>query len=219
MPSNSLKAPFADENAIGENPDAIANLLHLPEQMRRKQHGDAAAFQIENQVANFARAGRIDPGSRFIQNEQGRFLDERLGKTDALEHSLGISAEPPLPGIGQADELEHFSDAISKAGAAQPAKFAVETQRLFAGEKFVEVGTLRQKSDRFAAGDLIAVPPEYLRAPACRRDEPENDFQRGALSGTVGPEQSIDLAGTDLEIQIPHRHDRAALKGDREKFS
>ena len=97
---------------MGENPDAIANLLHLPEQMRGKQNRDSAAFQLKDQVANVPRAGRIDARSWFVQHEQGRFLDERLGEADPLQHSLGISAEPPLPRIAQADQLEQFIHAI-----------------------------------------------------------------------------------------------------------
>ena len=40
--SSSSQRAFPHEHALRENADAIANFLHLREQMRREQNGDAA---------------------------------------------------------------------------------------------------------------------------------------------------------------------------------
>ena len=103
-----LHAPFPNENAMREDADPIANFLHLREEMGRKKNGDAAPFQIENQVANFARAGGIDARGRLVEHDQFGFLDERLREPDALQHSLGIAAEPAIARILQANEIEQF---------------------------------------------------------------------------------------------------------------
>ncbi len=65
-------------------------------------------FRVENQVANFARAGGIDARGRLVEHDQVRFLDERLRESDALEHALGITAQPPIARVLQADEIEQF---------------------------------------------------------------------------------------------------------------
>ena len=92
---------FADQRAAMQDADAVADLLHLLEQMRAKQHGDPALFEIENQIANLARARRIDARRRLVEHEQARLLDHRLRQADALEHALRVTAEPPIRGILQ----------------------------------------------------------------------------------------------------------------------
>src|SRR5437763_15510747 len=60
---------FADQNTVRENPDAIANFLHLSEQMRREQDGDPTAFQRQNQIANLSRACGIDACRRLVEHK------------------------------------------------------------------------------------------------------------------------------------------------------
>ena len=103
-----VEPPFAHERTLVQNADAIADLLHLPEQMRAEQDGDAALFEIENQIANLARAGRIDAGGRFIEHQQPRLLHERLREPDALEHSFRIAADAPVRRVFEPDELQQF---------------------------------------------------------------------------------------------------------------
>jgi len=54
-----VQRAFADEDSIRENADAIANLLHLSEEMRRKEDGGAAPLEIENKISDIPSAGRI----------------------------------------------------------------------------------------------------------------------------------------------------------------
>ena len=51
-----LEAAFAHEHAVGENADAIADLLRLREKVRREQDRYSTPLKIDNQIANFARA-------------------------------------------------------------------------------------------------------------------------------------------------------------------
>ena len=53
-------------------------------------------FEIENEIADFPRPGRIDAGGRFVQDDELRLLDERLRETDALQHSLGVTAQTAI---------------------------------------------------------------------------------------------------------------------------
>src|ERR1051326_1266949 len=69
-----VERSFADQNTIRENPDAIANFLHLSEQMRREQDGDPATFQRQNQVADLACAGGIDACRRLVEHKEFWFL-------------------------------------------------------------------------------------------------------------------------------------------------
>src|SRR5438045_2390009 len=110
--------------------------------MRGEENGDAALFKIDNDVANVARAGGIDSGGRLVEHDQLRLVNQRLSKADSLQHSFRVSAQSLIARIRQADELEQVADAIFQLPAVQPAKLAEESQRFFAGEKFVEVRVL-----------------------------------------------------------------------------
>ncbi len=178
---------FADEDPVGQNAHAIANLLDLPEQMRRKEHRYAASLEIENEIADFPRAGRIDSGGRFVQDDELRLLDERLREADALQHSLGVTAQPAIPRTRQANQIEQFFDATPQARAAQSAKFPIEAERLAAGEIFVEVRTLRQETDGFAALDQIAVPAENLVLPRVGETRPRMILSVVLLPDPFGP--------------------------------
>ena len=182
-----LHAAFADEDAMRENADAIANFLHLREEMGGKQDGDAAPFQIENQIANLARAGRIDARGRLVEHDKPGFLDERLRESDPLQHALGITAEPPIARILQANEREQFVRARFQLLPAQTAEFSVKTERLFAGQIFVEIGILRQKTDCFAAPHFAAVAAEDFARARRGATRPRIIFKVVLLPDPLGP--------------------------------
>ena len=125
-----VEPAFTHERALVQDADAVADFLHLAEQMRAEQHGDAALFEIEDEVANLARAGGIDAGGRLIEHEQPRLLDHRLREADALEHPFRVAAEAPVRGIFQPDQLQQFLRALAQLRAAQAAQLAEEMQRL-----------------------------------------------------------------------------------------
>ena len=90
--------------------------------------------------------------------------------------------------------------------------------RFSARQILVKVRALGQKTDRLATFDQIAVSPEDF-GPATRgRDETEDDFQRGAFAGAIWPEQPVDLAGRNLQVQVPQGDDRSPLKWNRKNF-
>src|SRR5438309_1075271 len=98
--------------------------------MRAEQHGDTALFEIENEIANLARARGIDPGRRLIEHEQPRLLDHRLRKADALEHAFRVSADAAVRRVFEADEAQQFLRALPQLRAAQAAEFSVKVQGL-----------------------------------------------------------------------------------------
>ena len=67
-------------------------------------------LEVEDEVADFARAGGIDAGGGFVEHEQARVVDEGLGQADALEHALGISCQAAVGGFFQSDHVEQFLD-------------------------------------------------------------------------------------------------------------
>src|SRR4029077_21100062 len=159
--------------------------------MRRQEDGDAALFKIDNQIANVARAGGIDAGSRLIKHDQLRLVDQRLSETNPLQHSFRVSAQSLVARIREADELEQIADAAFQPGTVHPAKFAKKSERLFAGEKFIEIRVLRQEANGCAAFHERTVASKDFCSSARRRSETKNNFQRRAFARAIRSEQSV----------------------------
>jgi len=183
--------------------------------MRAEQDRDAPRFEIQDQVADFARTGGIHPGCRLIQHKQPRLLHQRLRQTYALQHPFRVAAQPPVAGVLQAHQFQQFSRAIPELRAAQTADFSVEHEGLEAGEIFVKIGILGQKPHVLATVHHRAVAAENLRSPGSRRHEAQHNFHRGALSRAIRAQQSVHLARLHIQGKIFYRKHPFTPEGDR----
>ena len=176
-------------------------------------------FEIEDQVADLARARGIDPGGRFIEHQQPGFLDERLREADALEHALRVAAEAAVARVFEPDQLQEFPGAVAQLGAAEPADFAVEEERFLAGEDIC-----RNKGSPAGSRRPRGSPPSGCRArkspcvPVVGEHQAEHDLHGGAFAGAVRAEQAVNLAGLDVEREVPDGDHALPLEGDRDRL-
>jgi hypothetical protein len=129
-------------------------------------------------------------------------LDQRLPKTDALKHSFGIAAKPSVPGVAEANKFQEFFNPVAEVAPLQTTDLPVELQSFRPGEKFMEAGAFRKKSDVLAAFHPRTVTPENLCRTRRRGNQTKHDLHGRAFPGTVGTEKSVDLPGFYLEAQI-----------------
>ena len=81
--------PLRDQRNVGGGGFDVGN------DVRRKNH-DALAGKIREQIAKAHALFGIEPGRRFIDDQQLRIVEQRLRDSDALLHSAGEAAERPL---------------------------------------------------------------------------------------------------------------------------
>src|SRR5438093_2551345 len=129
-----------------------------------------------------------------------------------------MGAESAITGPIETDEAGHFVGAIFYRGSSQPAKPPEKMQRFFAGKKFLEVRVLRKKADGLAALYKPAITSKNFRAAARWRYQAENNFQRGAFTGAIRPQQPVHLARVDPKVQVLHRDDRLSMKRNGKNF-
>jgi len=55
--------------------------------------------------SGFRGSGRVDAGRWFVQNEEPWILDESLSEADALKHSFGKTAQPPVGCVFESDDF------------------------------------------------------------------------------------------------------------------
>src|SRR4029077_5383813 len=112
-----------------------------------------------------------------------------------------------------------FVYAALQCCACHSAKASKKEQRFRAGEIFVEIRVLREKTNCFAAFDEATVSSKNFGVAACRRHQAENNLQCGALAGAVRPEQSVHFARFDAEVEVLYRDNPASgMERNRKNF-
>ena len=69
-----------------------------------EQHGGAALARRDDQVAHLTAADRVEVGRRFVEHEQLRLVQERLGERQSLEHPFGELTRLPAATDCSSDE-------------------------------------------------------------------------------------------------------------------
>ena len=158
--------------------------------------------------AHVPHAGRIEAGRRLVEQQQARRAQQRPGDAEALAHAVRVAADLVLRAVGEVDGVEHLADAAFGAFAverrhelevAAPAEVRVEARRLDEARDAVEgAGALEQR-----------IAAEQPRRALVGPDKPEQHPQRRGLSGPVGAEVAVDVAGPDGEVDMVDGRDLA----------
>ena len=109
--------------AAGHDGDVVGQLFQLVQLVAGDQQTLALLGQLAEQGDELGPADRVDAAERFVEHQQLRVVQQRLGQLDALPHALGVAAQPPVGPAGHADQFQRrlgppprFAAAI----AAQP---------------------------------------------------------------------------------------------------
>jgi hypothetical protein len=205
-----LHVAFEDHLPVVEDADAVADVLHLVEEVGTEKDGLAHAAELEDEVPDLDRADGVHASRGLIEEKEAGVVHEGLGEADALEHALGVAGEAAMAMGLQAHEGEEFGDLLLEATAAHAAESPEETDGLLAREIAVKVGVLRQIADANAGGGALDAHPEDVGFALGGLVEPEDELERGAFSGAVGPEQAVDFVLAHGEVKAIESHDPAA---------
>ena len=101
-PSSSGERAGRGDPTLVEDDDAVADPLHLADQVRVEQDGDPAGPQGEQQVADVGTAKRIESARRLVEDDELRAGDQRDCQSETLLHALGEPAHAIPSAIGEA---------------------------------------------------------------------------------------------------------------------
>ena len=177
--------------------------------LQRRPAGGHVVAQVPDQAAELAGRHRVHPGGRFVQDEDLRVADQPSGQVQPLLHAARPGLHPLVRPVGQA----HPGQQPGRPGPA-PAGVAPGTAPpSSAGSAGPSGGcrvlARRRRPDRSAAGPTGHAGPR--RAQGCgpargRQQHRREDLTQRGLTGTVGAEQAVHLAGGDLQIEAVQRH-------------
>src|SRR5256885_9271448 len=83
------QSAFGDEASGGDHPDPVGHSFGDFKNMRGHDHGAAGANAIAEQSLDVARRDRVEPGERFVQDDQARLMYQGSRQRDLLAHAFG----------------------------------------------------------------------------------------------------------------------------------
>src|SRR5262249_31885594 len=132
-------------------------------------------------------AERVQTGSRLVEDDELRIVDERLGQTDALAHTLGILLEDALAIRFEANHLDQRLGLFLPDRWTDVEKPTVKVERFFSIEETIEVRFLGQVADLLILRNRRGGLAENERVALGREEETEQKLDRRSLSRAVGP--------------------------------
>src|SRR3954454_4472419 len=200
---------LGDQPAHVHHPEVGAHLVDLAQQVARDQDRGAVAGQRPDQLTDLARALGVEPVGGLVEHQQVLRRQQRRGDREALPHPERVRAVP-LPGRReQPHPVEGGVDARAGRARIGGAVGGVEAHQV---RPPGQVGVERRALDQRAHGrqPLGGVPghrgPEERDLPGGGGDQPEQHPDRGGLPRPVRPEEPVDRAGRDHEVDlVDHR--------------
>jgi hypothetical protein len=168
-------------------------------------------------VPQRAAALRVQAGGRLVEEEDRRAVHERERQVEPALHAARVAADLAVGRVGEADALEQLGAAAAPLGLGQPVEPALQLHVLAAGEEVVERGVLQRRADVPAHVGAMArhVEAGHGRAPRGRRQEGGEHVDGRRLARSVGPQEAVDLARGDLEVDAVDGADVAFERPDQ----
>ena len=172
--------------------------------MGREDDRGSLFLEAQDLLADQLRIDRIEAGERFVQDHQGRFMDDRRDELDLLGHTLGEFLDLLVPPVFNSEFMKPF----------------LELRRRLAGRHSLELGEVKAllphlhfpvQSPFFGkVPDLGNVlignrPPVEEDDTASRNRYPVDDPDQGRLACPVRPQQAENLSFRDFKRDVVQR--------------
>src|SRR5262245_7594527 len=103
-----------DELSGVDGDEEVADALDLAEEVARDDDGDPERrARPPDEGEHLVPPGRVQSVRRFVEEQELRVVDERLGELDPLLHAGRIAADRSIALLEQADVAEHFGGALA----------------------------------------------------------------------------------------------------------
>ena len=148
----SAVARLADEAAVVEDRDAVADALDVVEDVGRVEDR-RLALQRRHEVEDLAPTDRVEGADRLVEQQDARAGDERLGDAEPLAHAARVGPGSAIRGVGEADARDDAVDPgrdrrSTRSGESE----ATNATRLAAGHPVVEARLLGEEADLAPVG-------------------------------------------------------------------
>src|SRR5205814_951801 len=144
----------------------------------------------------------------LVEEQELRVAQERRGHAEPLAHALRVATDAIVGALVEIDERQQLVDSIAATVAVESRE---ELEVLAAAEVGVEVRRLDEAGNAVERGRqvVLGVAPEEPRLALVLVDQAEQDPERRRLAGSVRPEEAVDVAPFDGQVDVVDSGDRA----------
>src|SRR5947207_3239717 len=151
--------------------DAVADHLDFSKKMRADKNRLTIVAGTQQQLSYSDTYQRIKGRGRFIEDEQFRIVNQRLGQPYTLQHAAREFAQVAIGSLFQVEELKHFAHALTQDRIAHTIECTIgsnDTTR----SNMIEGKVFRQKSYAAACGSVAEVLAQHASSTSGRTNEP-----------------------------------------------
>ena len=198
-----------------DDDEPVADLLDLPQQVGRHQHGDPELPpRAPHQVQHLVATGGIEAVRGLVQEDQARVVHERLRELHALLHARRVAADLAVALFEQAHVAQRLRRALAGGGAGQSAHLRQVRHELRRREIGWQAVVLRHIADQLPdlAPLRLYVHAQHAGAAARCRQQAQENFDQRALARPVCPHQP-DHARLDVDVERVQRRHPGVLLG------
>ena len=191
------------QGAPPEHDHIIGQALDLRHVVRGQEDGRSRALLVTLQIAaNPVRRIGIERGSRLIQQQHVRLVDQRLCQSQPGLLTGGQGAGGPMHQLAKIEfackDLQAFTD------ASQAVEMSVDDEVLPDGQSMRQVDIGRGKIQARQDGRPLVrhVPPKHHDAAFTRRNQTQNHTHGRRFAGALAPQQCRHGARLDGKAQM-----------------
>ncbi len=201
---------LGDDLAVIDDPDAIGQHVRLLEVLRGQEDRDAFfPGKASDLLPERGAALWVEARGRLVEEENRRIVDQRQREIEAALHAAGVRSDLAVGGVREPDAVEQRLLKAPASVTLDAVQRRLQPEVLAARQERVERRLLECRADRRAnlrpvAHDVVA---GHGRAAGRGGRRVVSMCTVVDLPGAVRPQEAVDLAGLDAEIDPVDRPD------------
>ncbi len=94
--------PLGHDLAV-EYDNPVSETFHLLEVLAREQNRCTSCGQFLDHIPDLESSGRVEAGRRFVEEQQGRFRDQRCAEVETAAHATRVGGDAAISGAGEVE--------------------------------------------------------------------------------------------------------------------
>ena len=124
-PLQLVDGPLGRHARLVQHDDVVAGELDIRQQVRRQDQVHALVVgEVADELEHLLAALRVHAVGRLVEEQQIRVVHQGLGQLDALLHARRVGLDVAVPGLAEADVVEHLVGALHRVHRRQARELA-----------------------------------------------------------------------------------------------
>ena len=209
--------PGLDDGAAADEGDALADLLHVGQDVGGHKDGGSPVAHLSDDGEEFLAHQGVERFGGLVHNEEVGVVAHRVDEAEFLGHAGRVALDAAAEGgVRQLEPVEQLF--LAREGSADSAQARRVVEERLAGEAGGERDDVGQEAEPGLHGDRVApsVHSQRARLALIGADEAREDADGRCFARAVGAEEAEHLAALDREVDALERvHAAEALSQPR----